>query len=168
MPIYFGMRVIITENHANLFRNKAGGFFNGNLGVVHSLSNHTLFVRCNLKLIAIFPVTNQQNDTYYPIRPVYSVTVAKAQGQTIPHVTIWFDKPKSSTATALCRHVTCSFLSMHLLFKAVHGKSFRTKSTIAYFFSLVLLLRANAIRLHCSEGPAISKSLTMSCCYFFG
>ena len=42
MPIYFGMRVIITEN-----RDKAGGFFNGNLGVVHSLSNHTLFVRCN-------------------------------------------------------------------------------------------------------------------------
>ena len=42
MPIYFGMRVIITEN-----RDKAGGFFNGNLGVVHSLSNHTLFARCN-------------------------------------------------------------------------------------------------------------------------
>ena len=95
MPIYFGMRVIITENH-----DKAGGFFNKNIGVVHSLSNHTLFFRCNHQLVAIFPVTNQQNDTYYSIRPVYSVTVAKAQGQTIPHVTVWFDKPKLSTATA--------------------------------------------------------------------
>ena len=26
--------------------------------------------------------------------------VSKAQGQIIPHVTIWFDKPKSPTATA--------------------------------------------------------------------
>ena len=76
MPIYFGMRVIITKN-----RDKAGGFVNGNLGVVHSHSNHTSFVRCNHQLVAIFPVTNQQNDTYYPIQPVYSMTVAKAQGQ---------------------------------------------------------------------------------------
>ena len=95
MPIYFGMRVIITEN-----RDKARGFVNGNIGVVHSHSNHTSFVRCNHQLVAIFPVTNQENDTYYPIQQVYSMTVAKAQGQTIPHVTIWFDKPKSSTATA--------------------------------------------------------------------
>ena len=74
MPIYFRMRVIISEN-----RDKARGFVNGNIGVVHSLSNHTLFVRCNHQLVAIFPVTNQQNDTYYPVRPVYSITVAKAQ-----------------------------------------------------------------------------------------
>ena len=118
MPIYFGMRVIITEN-----RDKAGGFFNGNLGVVHSLSNHTLFVRCNHSLIAIFPVTNQQNDTYYSIRPVYSVTVAKAQGQTIPHVTIWFDKPKSSTASAyvaMSRVVSFSCISFLKLSMASH------------------------------------------------
>ena len=95
MPIYYGIPVIITEN-----RHKASGFVNGNIDVVHSLSNYTLFVRCNHQLVAIFPVTNQQNDTYYPIRPVYSMIVAKAQGQTIPHVTIWFDKPKSSTAFA--------------------------------------------------------------------
>ena len=95
MPIYFGMRVIITEN-----RDKARGFVNENIVIVHFLSSHTLFVRCNHQLVAIFPVTNQQNDTYYPIRSVYSMTVAKAQGQTIPHVTIWFDKPKLPTATA--------------------------------------------------------------------
>ena len=62
-------------------------------------------------MIAIFPVTNQQNDTYYPIRPVYSVTVAKAQGQTIPHVTIWFDKPKSSTASAYVAMSRVAFFS---------------------------------------------------------
>ena len=73
MPIYFGMRVIITEN-----RDKTGGFVNGNIGVVHSHSNHTSFVRCNHQLVAIFPVTDQQNDTYYPIQPVYSMTVAKS------------------------------------------------------------------------------------------
>ena len=40
MPIYFGMQVIITEN-----RDKARGFVNGNIGAIHSLSNHTFFVR---------------------------------------------------------------------------------------------------------------------------
>ena len=72
-PIYFEMQVIITKNC-----DKARGFVNENIGVVHSLSDYTLFVRCNHQLVAIFPVTNQQNDTYYPIRPVYSVTVAKS------------------------------------------------------------------------------------------
>ena len=46
-----------SSTDANLFRNASHhhgkivtrlvDFFNGNLGVVHSLSNHTLFVRCN-------------------------------------------------------------------------------------------------------------------------
>ena len=52
MPIYFGMRVTIIEN-----RDKARGFVNENIGVVHSLSNHTLFVRCNYQLVAIFPAS---------------------------------------------------------------------------------------------------------------
>ena len=116
MPIHFGMRVIITENC-----DKAGGFVNENISVVHSLSNHTSFVRCNHQLVAIFPVTNQQNDTYYPIRPVYSMAVAKAQGQTIPHVTIWFDKTKLPTAyVAMSRVATFSCISFPKLPMASH------------------------------------------------
>ena len=162
MPIYFGMRVIITEN-----RDKAGGFVNGNIGVVHFHTNHTSFVCCNHQLVAIFPVTNQQNDTYYPIQPVYSMTVAKAQGQTIPHVTIWFDKPKSSTASAyVAMSRVASFSCISFLSCPWEVISHKINNSIS--FSLLLLLRAGAIGLHCSEGPAISKSLTMSCCYLFG
>ena len=103
-----------------------------------SISNHTLFVRCNYELVAIFPVTNQQNNTYYPILPVHTITVVKTQEQTIPRYNlVWYTK--TANCNCLC-HVTCCFLFMHVISIAAHGESFRSKSTTAfpsqsYFFS---------------------------------
>ena len=57
-------RVIITENHANLFRDKAGGFFNGNLGVVHSLSNHHSF--CSLQSLTDCHLSSNQSTKTTP------------------------------------------------------------------------------------------------------
>ena len=167
MPIYFGMRVIITENHANYFVTRLVDFLTETSASFIPFQITLFLFVAIINMIAIFPVTNQQNDTYYPIRPVYSVTVAKRKDK--PFHTLQFGLiNQNRQLQLLCRHVTCSFLSMHLLFKAVHGKSFRTKSTIAYSFHSYFFSEQGAIGLHCSEGPAISKSLTMSCCYLFG
>ena len=51
------------------------------------------------------------------------MTVAKAQGQTIPDVTIWFEKPKLPTATAyvaLSRIASFSCISFLKLPTASH------------------------------------------------
>ena len=58
MPIYFGMRVIITENHANLFRDKAGEFFNGNLGCSFPFKSHSF---CSLQSLTDCHLSSNQS-----------------------------------------------------------------------------------------------------------
>ena len=79
---------MITEN-----RDKEKGVINGTIAYVRSLHNQTLFVESNHLLIPIFPVTNSENHThrYYPISVGYSTTICKAQGQTLTHITLFFN-----------------------------------------------------------------------------
>ena len=94
------MKLMITEN-----RDKDKGVINGIVGTAHSVQNNTLFIECGTKLIPVFPVTNEDNVTYYPVTQAYSTTIAKAQGQTIPHITILFDTP---TLPPGCAYVAIS------------------------------------------------------------
>ena len=118
MPIYFGMRVIITEN-----RDKVGGFFKRKpRRRSFPFKSHSF---CSLQSLTDCHLSSNQSTKRHLLSnsTVYSVTVAKAQGQTIPHVTIWFDKPKSSTATAyvaMSRVASFSCISFLKLSMASH------------------------------------------------
>ena len=87
-PIYKNMKIMITEN-----RDKEKGVINGTIAYIRSLHNQTLFIESNHLLIPIFPVSNSENHTYYPISVGSSTTICKAQGQTLTHITLFFNAP---------------------------------------------------------------------------
>ena len=57
--IYFGMRVVITQN-----RDKCNGVVNGQLATVHTVHNNTVYLKLpNEKVVAIYPVTIKSPNT---------------------------------------------------------------------------------------------------------
>jgi len=85
-PLFQGMQLTITENC-----DKLRGVVNGQRGLFHSIFNATIYLDCGGRLIPVHPVTDEQHVTYYPLRISYSTTISKVQGQTLPHITVWFD-----------------------------------------------------------------------------
>ena len=87
MPVYSGMRVVITQN-----RDKPNGVVNGQLATAHTVQNCTIFLKLtNETFVAIYPVTMKRGDfslTIYPIQDAYATTMCKAQGQTLPKVVL--------------------------------------------------------------------------------
>ena len=78
-PLYKNIRLVITEN-----RNKNFGLMNGQICTLLTTEGKSLFVRLkNGKIAVIYPVTNEQRFTYYPLRLAYAVTVYKAKGKTL-------------------------------------------------------------------------------------
>lgn len=90
IPIYAGMRVVITQN-----RDKANGIVNGQTALVHIVRNHSIYLKLdNEKIVAVYPVTmnkDTSSNTLYPFCPAYAITICKAQGQILPKVILWFD-----------------------------------------------------------------------------
>ena len=74
-------------------RNKSIGFVNGQICSVHSMEGPTIIAQHPQgHFINVFPVTcPESGNIYYPLRPAYSRTIAKVQGQAIPQVIIWID-----------------------------------------------------------------------------
>ena len=87
-PLYCGMRVMNTEN-----RSKALGVVNGRCGKVHSMHRNTIFILCDdgRNIVPVHPLHDEENVLYYPLLLGYSNTIAKVQGQTLSHITVWFD-----------------------------------------------------------------------------
>lgn len=90
MPIYAGMRVVITQN-----RDKANGVVNGQIAVVNMVQNTSVFLKLTSgKIVAIYPVTINRDGsckTVYPFVPAYAMTICKSQGQTLTKAVLWFD-----------------------------------------------------------------------------
>ena len=85
-PIYKGERLVILEN-----RNKDFGYVNGVVGVVKTVQGGSIILETPTReTVVIYPVTTTLG-TYYPVAPYYASTIYKVQGQTLDHVTIWFD-----------------------------------------------------------------------------
>lgn len=99
MPIYKGMRIVITQN-----RDKENGIVNGQSATVHMVQNQTILVKFNNgKIVPIYQVTMKKNSktiTVYPIVPGYATTICKAQGQTFKKVVLWLDIDKIPPGTA--------------------------------------------------------------------
>ncbi|CAE7357688.1 pif1 [Symbiodinium sp. CCMP2592] len=97
MPVYQGMRVVITRN-----TDKENGFVNGMGATVQRMRRSGVQVRTDAgKVLLIHPVTHEcqlwdgsnSRTTAFPLRPGYSTTLHKIQGATLPHVTLWMDVP---------------------------------------------------------------------------
>lgn len=77
MPIFFGMRVVITQNH-----DKLHGVVNEQLATIHMVQNQTVFLKSsNGKIVAIYPVTMKKDNkilTVYPFCAAYATTMCKA------------------------------------------------------------------------------------------
>ena len=83
IPVFKGMRVIITQN-----QNKALSIVNGRIGTVVALERNTLFLKLrNGCIVYIHPVSfqhqNERVKTAMPFMPAYALTIPKAQGQTL-------------------------------------------------------------------------------------
>ena len=93
IPVYKGMRVIITHN-----QNKALSIVNGRIATVVQLERNTLFLKLrNGRIVHIHPVSFQNENntvkTAMPFMPAYALTIPKAQGQTIDKCIVWLDSP---------------------------------------------------------------------------
>ncbi len=99
MPIYAGMRVVITQN-----RDKANGVVNGQVALVDMVQNTSVFLKLTTgKIAPTYPVTIKRDGrckTVYPFVPAYAMTMCKAQGQTLSKVVLWFDIDTIPAGTA--------------------------------------------------------------------
>ena len=99
MNIYHGMRVVITQN-----RDKVCGVVNGQLANVHTVHNHSVYLKLpNDKIVAVYPVTMKTHKTSVslcPFCPAYATTISKAQGQTLDKAVLWFDLDSIPPGTA--------------------------------------------------------------------
>ena len=87
LPIYAGMRVVLTKN-----MNKTIGFVNGMGATVLGMDRNNIIVRTDQgRRIAVHPWTSPEHIDHYPIRAGYASTLHKVQGATLPHITLWLD-----------------------------------------------------------------------------
>ena len=106
--VYEGQRVFLTRN-----MDKENGFVNGMPAVIESYdpSSQCLVVVTKLgTTLAVHKCTEEVEDsrhrvTSFPVRLGYATTIQKIQGATLPHVTIWLDRPgcKASAYVAMSR-----------------------------------------------------------------
>ena len=93
--VYKGQRIFLTRN-----LDKENGFVNGMAAVIESYDPASKCLQVTTKLgktLAIHPYTEEvdkhSNVTSFPVRLGYSTTIPKIQGSTLPHITIWLDRP---------------------------------------------------------------------------
>jgi hypothetical protein len=90
MPIYRGMKVMVTQN-----RDKVDGVVNGQSATIAYFFNRSVFLRfASGKIVSLHLVTMERNGervTCYPFCPGYSMTICKAQGQTLERCILWLD-----------------------------------------------------------------------------
>lgn len=103
VPIYVGLRIVLTRNI-----DKENHFVNGMVCTVEAFDpkRRSLMVMTESnRRLAVYPFTDtdvpkghQKSIVYYPIRIGYAGTVYKYQGATLPHVTLWLDRPHTRAA----------------------------------------------------------------------
>lgn len=100
IAIYKDMKVMITQN-----RDKENGVVNGQEAFIHSLQNNTVFLRLpNNKIVNMYPVTcineHKHQRVVYSFMPSYSLTICKAQGQTLENMNKKIEPTATPSANA--------------------------------------------------------------------
>ena len=94
VPVFKGMRVTLTRNI-----NKHVDYVNGQGATV--LGAHALGVRVRTDtgyIVMVYPWTDDDRNTFLPMRLGYATTLLKVQGATLAHMTIWLDVPNVEAA----------------------------------------------------------------------
>ncbi|CAK8991184.1 ATP-dependent DNA helicase PIF1 (DNA repair and recombination helicase PIF1) [Durusdinium trenchii] len=107
IQVYQGERLFLTKN-----LDKENGFVNGMSAIVHDYdpASQCLSVITKMgKMLAVHLYTEEIQDhgnvTSFPIRLGYATTIPKIQGATVPHITVWLDRPgcRAAAYVALSR-----------------------------------------------------------------
>ena len=86
-PLYVGMRVMLQRN-----QNKPLGEVNGLVGELLDSSAGILYVRAQGQVVPVHRWHDEATGrAAYPLHVAYATTLAKAQGRTLPHVTVQTD-----------------------------------------------------------------------------
>jgi hypothetical protein len=90
LPIHVGLRLCITKNE-----NKKNDFVNGMNCEVLELDAYGVLVKTETgKTLLVHRMTDPHTRaSYFPLRLGYATTLHKTQGVTVPHMTMWLDKP---------------------------------------------------------------------------
>ena len=97
MPIFPGMRVTLSRN-----LDKPNAFVNGMMGTVRRMRRHGVEVLTDAGVVVLVHRYTQDYElhdgrkaqtTYLPMRAGYATTLAKIQGATLSHITVWLDAP---------------------------------------------------------------------------
>jgi hypothetical protein len=94
VPIYAGMKVMLTRNI-----NKEVDYVNGMTATVEGVYQSGVRVRTKTGfLIMVYPWTDEWHCTFFPLRIGYANTLLKMQGATLPHLTLYLDRPNVEAA----------------------------------------------------------------------
>ena len=93
--VYEGMRIFLSKNMS-----KEDDFVNGMAATVLGYDARSRCLEVTTRTqqrLAVYMVTHELEDgrkvAAFPVRLGYASTVPKVQGMTLPHVTIWLDRP---------------------------------------------------------------------------
>eukprot|EP00913_Durusdinium_trenchii_P012784 g12002.t1 len=107
VDIFEGQRLFLTRN-----LDKENGFVNGMPAIVEGYDARSKCLHVVTKLgtsLAVHLYTEEVEGhgrvTYFPVRVGYAGTVQKIQGATLPHITVWLDRPgcRAAAYVALSR-----------------------------------------------------------------
>ena len=93
--LYPGMMLSITRNFS-----KQLGYVNGQRGTFLYMHSSIIYMQTKDSIVPVHPITNAKHVTFFPLRISYATTIAKSQGQTLPHITLWFDTHSLPTGCA--------------------------------------------------------------------
>ena len=107
--VYEGQRVFLTRN-----LDKENGYVNGMPAVIDSYDPRSQCLVVKTKLgttLALYRVTEEVEGrgncrvASFPVRVGYATTIQKIQGATLPHITVWLDRPgcKAAAYVAMSR-----------------------------------------------------------------
>jgi hypothetical protein len=78
---------------------KAHDFVNGMGARVLGMNQYGIRVRTDTgRALVVYPWTDEAGVTYFPIRLGYATTLARVQGATVAHMTVWLDVPNVEAA----------------------------------------------------------------------
>jgi hypothetical protein len=121
-PIYRGMRIFLTRN-----MNKNDDFVNGMQAEVQDFEAGCLRVKTMTgKVLSVWRVTDKVGTfkvSCFPVRVGYAGTIQRLQGMTLPHVTVYLDRP-GCRAAAYVAMSRVQYDSDYLIAGAVHPRHF--------------------------------------------
>lgn len=86
IPLFRGQRLVIMHNIR-----KHDGLVNGKLCTLLDVGDQMLFVKLRPGGLAIIPVWTFDDGTYFPVLRAHAMTVAKAMGTGLAHVTLFLE-----------------------------------------------------------------------------